>query len=89
MERDPLEWRHNEDVKSPASRMFTHPLIQAKIKESIKAPRQWPLCEEFTGDRWIPAQGASNAENVSIWWLHHENLHGFTSESSYVQWIGV
>ena len=21
---------------------------------SIKAPRQWPLCGEFTGDRWIP-----------------------------------
>ena len=28
---------------------------------------------EFTGDLWIPAQRASNAENVSIWWRHHEN----------------
>ena len=26
----------------------------AQIKENIKAPRHWPLCEEFTGDRWIP-----------------------------------
>ena len=26
---------------------------------------------EFTGDRWIPAQMASNAESVSIWWRHH------------------
>ena len=27
-------------------------------------------------DRWIPAQRASDAENVSIWWRHHENgLH--------------
>ena len=25
-----------------------------KIKESMKAPRHWPLCEEFTGDQWIP-----------------------------------
>ena len=33
---------------------FTQPLIQAQIKESIKAPRHWPLCGEFTGDRWIP-----------------------------------
>ena len=28
--------------------------IQAHIKENTKAPRHWPLCEEFTGDRWIP-----------------------------------
>ena len=52
-----LQWRHNEldgVSKSPASRLFTQPLIQAKIKENIKAPRHWPLCGEFTGDRWIP-----------------------------------
>ena len=29
-------------------------IIQAQIKENIKAPRHWPLCGEFTGDRWIP-----------------------------------
>ena len=28
--------------------------VQAQIKENIKAPRRWPLCVEFTGDRWIP-----------------------------------
>ena len=39
--------------------------------ENIKAPRHWPLCVEFTGDRWLHAQMASNAENVSIWWRHH------------------
>ena len=22
--------------------------------ENIKAPRHWPLCWEFNGDRWIP-----------------------------------
>ena len=22
--------------------------------ESIKVPRHWPLCGEYTGDRWIP-----------------------------------
>ena len=26
-------------------------------------------------DRWIPEQSASNAEKVSIWWRHHENLN--------------
>ena len=39
------------------------------MKENIKAPRHWPLCGEFTGE--FPAQMASNAENVSIWWRHH------------------
>ena len=34
--------------------MFTQPFIQTQIKENIKAPRHWPLCGEFTGDRWIP-----------------------------------
>ena len=23
-------------------------------QRNIKAPRHWPLCREFTGDRWIP-----------------------------------
>ena len=44
----------------------------------MKAPRHMPLCEEFTDDRWaIPAQRASNAENVSIWWRHHGNSFSF------------
>ena len=47
------------------------PFIQAQIKENIKAPRHWPLCRKFTGDRWIPRTNDSNAENVSIWWRHH------------------
>ena len=34
-------------------------VIQAHIKDNIKAPRHWPLWGEFTGDRWIPAQKAS------------------------------
>ena len=30
---------------------------------------------EFTGDQWIPAQRASDAENVSIWCRHHQYLY--------------
>ena len=41
-------------LKSPASRLFDQPLVQAQIKENIKAPRHWPLSGESTGDRWIP-----------------------------------
>ena len=62
-------WR----LKSPASRLFTQPFIQMQIKENIKAPRHWPLCGEFTGTGEFPAQRASYAEYVSIWWRHHVN----------------
>ena len=56
-------------LTSPASRLFTLPFIQVQIKEDIKAPHHWPLCG------WIPAQMASNAENDSIWWSHHDLLY--------------
>ena len=51
-------WR----LKSPASLLFTQPYIQGQIKESINSP--------VTGE--FPAQMASNAENISIWWRHHD-----------------
>ena len=40
-------------------------------QRNIGGPRHWPLCGEFTDDRWFPAQRASNAEKVYIWWRHH------------------
>ena len=55
----------------PASRLFTQPFIQTQLKENIQAPRHWPLCGEFTATGEFPAQRASYAENVSIWWRHH------------------
>ena len=45
-------------------------VIQTQLKENMKAPRQLPFCGEFTGE--FPAQMASYAENVSIWWRHHD-----------------
>ena len=60
--------------KNPASGLFTQSFIQTQIKENIKAPRHWPLCGEFTGTGEFPAQRASYAENVSIWWRHHAVL---------------
>ena len=48
-----------------------HSLFKAQIKENIKALRHWPLCGEFTGIGEFPAQRASYAEKVSIWWRHH------------------
>ena len=45
--------------------------IQAQIKENIIAPRHWPLRGIHRWPVNSPAQRASNAENVSIWWSHH------------------
>ena len=61
------QWR----FKSPASPLFVQLLVQMQIKENTKAPHHWPLCGEFTGE--FPAQKASNAENVSIWWRYHDD----------------
>ena len=62
-------------IKSSASRLLTQPLVQAKIKENIKAPRHWPLWWEFTGDRWIPRTKGQHRGNVSIWWRHHVGIN--------------
>ena len=34
--------------------VFSTVYSETQIKENIKASRHWPLCGEFTGDRWIP-----------------------------------
>ena len=56
-----LRWWHYCDVimGAMASQIISLTIvyskfIQAQIKENIKAVRHWPLCWEFTGDRWIP-----------------------------------
>ena len=48
-------------------------VIQAQIKENIKALRHWPLCGEFTGDQWIPRtngqlRGKCFHLMTSSWW---------------------
>ena len=59
------QWR----LKSPASRLCI--FVQTQIKEVSKL-RVTGLCEgnsPVTGE--FPAQRASNAENISIWWRYH------------------
>ena len=53
--------------QSSASALFTQPFIQAQIKENIKGG----FCAGNSPVTESPAQMASNAENVSIWWRHH------------------
>ena len=53
-----LQWRHNgrDSVSNhqPNECLLNRLFIWVQINENIKAPRHWPLCGEFTGDRWIP-----------------------------------
>ena len=69
-------WNNSYSAKMYAKHLIfkeTQSFIQTQIKENINAPRHWPLCGEFTGTGEFPAQMASNAENVSIWWRHHDH----------------
>ena len=73
-----LQWRHNgrDGVSNHQHHdCLLNRLFRCRSKENIKAPRHWPFSGEFTSDRWIPAQMASNAENVSIWWRHHDKAY--------------
>ena len=69
-----LQWRHNghDGISNhqPHSRLLNR-LFRRRSKKTSKL-RVTGLCagnSPVTGD--FPAQRASNAENVSIWWRHH------------------
>ena len=57
-----MRWRR----KSPASRLFAQPSIQeiSKLRVTGLCEGNLPVTSEF------PAQRASNAENIAIWWRH-------------------
>ena len=71
---NPLQWRHNEcDVVSnhQPHDCLLNCLFRRRSKKTPKL-RVTGLCagnSPVTGES--PAQMASNAENVSIWWRHH------------------
>ena len=68
-----LQWRHTGPhgvSNHQPHHCLINRFIQAQIKENITALRHWPLWGEYSGE--FPAQMASNAENVSIWWRHHD-----------------
>ena len=79
---NPLKWRHNE--RDGVSNHQPHDCLlnllfrgkeknnnNKKPQQNIKAPRHWPLCGDSPVTGEFPAEMASNAENVSIWWRHH------------------
>ena len=72
-----LQWRHDEhdgiSNHQPHDCLLKRLLMHRSKKTSKLCITS--LCEgnsPVTGE--FPAQRASNAENVSIWWCHHEDL---------------
>ena len=72
----PLRWRHNghDGVSNhQPHHCLLNRLFGCRSKQTLKL-RVTGLCAGnslVTGE--FPAQRASNAENVSIWWRHHVN----------------
>ena len=69
-----LQWRHNDGVSNhqPHDCLLKR-LFRRRSKKTSKL-RVTGLCEgnsPVTGE--FPARRASNAENVSIWWSHHDS----------------
>ena len=71
----PLQWRHNgrDDVSNHQrhdcllNRLFRH---RSKKMSKLRVSGFWAGNSTVNGD--FPAQRASKAENVSIWWRHRD-----------------
>ena len=70
----PLHWRHNDRdgvTNHQPHGCLLNRLFRRRSKKTSKLHVTGFLCGEFTGTDEFPAQRASYAENISIWWRHH------------------
>ena len=79
--RSPLRWRHNDHAgvsnHQPHGCLLNR-LFRRKSKKTSKL-RVTGLCAgNSPGTGEFPAQMASHAENVSIWWRHHAKTYHCT-----------
>ena len=90
----PLPWRHNgrDGVSNHQPHDCLVNLLFMRRSKKTSKPLVTGLCagnSHMTGE--FPAQRASNAENVSIWWRHHVwitvHLKEYTPDSSLVLYI--
>ena len=78
-----LKWRHNGHNGASNHQPYDC-LLNRKLRHRSKKTSKLRVA----GDRWIPAQMASNAENVSIWWRHHVSLtFHCILEIIYIPWV--
>ena len=70
----PLRWRHN-GFDSVSNHQPHHCLLNRLFRRRSKKTSQLPVTGLWAGNSpetgEFPAQMASNAEKVSIWWRHH------------------
>ena len=85
-----LQWRHNgRDGVSNHQRLdcLLSRFFRTRSKKTSEL-RVTGLCEgNSPGTGEFPAQMASNAENVSIWWRHYELQHGLSIWAMLVQGV--
>ena len=72
-----LRWRHNgrDSVSNHQPHVcLLNCLFRRRSKKTSKLPVTGLCAGNSPGPGEFPAQMASNAENFSIWWCHHEGL---------------
>ena len=73
-----LQWRHNgrDNVSNHQPHDCLRKCLFRRRSKKTSKLRVTGLCAgNSPGTGEFPAQMASNAENVSIWWRHHEHQH--------------
>ena len=82
-----LQWRHNErHGVSNHQRLDCLLCFRCRLKKTSKfrvtgyCAGNSPVTVEF------PAQRASNAENVSIWWRNHDEFHNAGPNKLHMNW---
>ena len=84
-----LQWRHNgrDSVSNHQPHYYLLNRLFRRRSRKTALLRVTGLCvgnSPVTGE--FPAQMASNAENVSIWWRHHGTLFNFSHVAFPVVW---
>ena len=77
-----LLWHHNgrDGVSNHQPHdCLLNRLFRSRSKKTSKLRVTGPCAENSPGTGEFPAQMTSNAENVSIWWRHHQNIHDVNS----------
>ena len=85
-----LQWRHNgcDSVSNhhPHDCLLNH-LFRRRSKKTSKLRVTGICVVNSPGTGEFPAQMASNAENVSIWWRHHDTIN--LQKSCALFWFGT
>ena len=75
---DILQWRHNE-CDGVSNHRPRHCLLNRLFERRSKKISKLRVTGQCAGKSSVtgefPAQMASNAENVSVWWHHHERTY--------------